>query len=353
VNYLSKKLIGILASSVAVFIVITWLLLPDHIFTFHPTTKKPTTSNLTQTDQEHAADTKKDSDGDGIEDWKEILWNTNPYTADTDGDGITDDREVAERQKTGESLSTVGETRLIRDIVIESFPQGDIPADPDSNISERAIENYVNGYLTSAYNEVRTGEKIDVEQLSQMLLSELKQEIMQAQKPSQDTFAAKNEITVISDPSPEIIRNYLNELGMVFLAADGPTTPAYQIIQRVIGIVGEDAEVDYTEIRQLREHSLLYLSFGTRMREMAVPEHLVDAHVDMMNSFVRISIILEDIMRVEFDPLKGFTAAVAYFTEVEESKKPLAVFVAAVRENNFYFELTEGGIVFAQHAAKL
>ena len=41
-----------------------------------------------------AKDTNKDSDGDGLKDWEEALYGTNPQKADTDGDGTPDGEEI-------------------------------------------------------------------------------------------------------------------------------------------------------------------------------------------------------------------------------------------------------------------
>lgn len=41
------------------------------------------------------ADANKDSDGDGLKDWEEAIWQTDPQNPDTDGDGTPDGKEVA------------------------------------------------------------------------------------------------------------------------------------------------------------------------------------------------------------------------------------------------------------------
>ena len=40
----------------------------------------------------------KDSDGDGLKDWEEAIWRTDPARADSDGDGTADGREIADNR---------------------------------------------------------------------------------------------------------------------------------------------------------------------------------------------------------------------------------------------------------------
>jgi hypothetical protein len=43
---------------------------------------------------ESSANDTVDSDNDGLKDWEETLWGTDPHKADTDGDGTPDGQEV-------------------------------------------------------------------------------------------------------------------------------------------------------------------------------------------------------------------------------------------------------------------
>ena len=49
----------------------------------------PETTNSVQ-----SAVLAKDSDNDGLKDWEEQLWKTDPYNSDTDGDGTPDGLEI-------------------------------------------------------------------------------------------------------------------------------------------------------------------------------------------------------------------------------------------------------------------
>ncbi len=62
-----------------------------------------TLGNKTLQDQELAAQGFKkidqpDSDGDGLADWEEELWETDPQKSDTDGDGTSDGEEIKARR---------------------------------------------------------------------------------------------------------------------------------------------------------------------------------------------------------------------------------------------------------------
>jgi len=55
---------------------------------------------------------EKDSDGDGLLDWEESLWGTDPFLVDTDGDGILDGEFVASRKKDKSTSQIVADENL-------------------------------------------------------------------------------------------------------------------------------------------------------------------------------------------------------------------------------------------------
>ena len=55
----------------------------------------------------------QDSDGDGLPDWKEVLYNTDPHNPDSDGDGVSDGDEAAQGSnpaRSGTETSSSGYT---------------------------------------------------------------------------------------------------------------------------------------------------------------------------------------------------------------------------------------------------
>ena len=83
----SKKLVLIFVGSV--FIVIGFA-----YATFNLTRKETYVATTLEATTTNSALLAKDGDSDGLKDWEEQLWKTDPYNPDTDGDGLNDGEEV-------------------------------------------------------------------------------------------------------------------------------------------------------------------------------------------------------------------------------------------------------------------
>ena len=352
-GYSSKKLISIVASSTAVLVFVLWLAFPHTHIRSNSLSFEAQKTNSSQT-HVYNDDPNKDTDDDGLKDWEEVLWNTNPYTVDTDNDGVSDATEIEERKKAGSgpriSQNTGGS---VRNIIAQTFPYGSTRLNTDVNISKAVTEKFMETYLKEKYQEQAAGVSVNQEQLSASLLNDFKDKLETERFQQQGVFVTKQDIKIGTETSPEHMRSYFNELGMILLTTDSPDTPEFEIIKEIINQTDGNFEFNSARIKKLHDYSLMYLSYATRMRDMRVPQNIVSAHVDMTNSFIRLSMIVEDIMHVEFDPLKGFAAVGAYVDEIKRSEQPLRVFVEEIKKNNLTFAETEGGMVFANFTAKL
>ncbi|MCR4311641.1 MAG: hypothetical protein NUV54_03715, partial [Candidatus Taylorbacteria bacterium] len=63
-------------------------------FFVYKTKKEVYTAPLTVQKSEESPLLAKDSDSDGLKDWEEQLWKTDPLNPDTDGDGTPDGAEI-------------------------------------------------------------------------------------------------------------------------------------------------------------------------------------------------------------------------------------------------------------------
>src|SRR3989338_5773509 len=91
--------------------------------------KSPLAVVLEQTSQLDA-----DSDADGLKDWEELLWKTDPNKEDTDGDGINDNEEI-----------TLNRNPL------KAGPNDKISEKEDLVAQEKAVSDSNQNTLTAAY----------------------------------------------------------------------------------------------------------------------------------------------------------------------------------------------------------
>src|SRR3989344_4421706 len=107
------------AGLIAVLMVAGGYVLPGFQF---PETK-PVNAELT--DDILAEYVAKDTDADGLPDWQEVLYGTNPNVADTDGDGISDGEAVRQGLLTPTSLSS----QIPEDPIGEEDIPGEVPTE--------------------------------------------------------------------------------------------------------------------------------------------------------------------------------------------------------------------------------
>ena len=89
-NYLPSK------KFVLVVLAISMVALAVIMFQFFPFNSKEVAQKNDE-DEARAELLQKlqgDSDGDGLRDWEEVLWKTDPQKNDTDGDGTADNDEI-------------------------------------------------------------------------------------------------------------------------------------------------------------------------------------------------------------------------------------------------------------------
>lgn len=203
-----------------------------------------------------------DTDGDGLLDWEEALWNTNASAADTDKDGTSDGAEVA----------------LSRD------PNTAGPNDtwnPNSYLDE-----YVSGIaidtnsLTSriARNLLVAVGQTDSPNIAQDLLAQIQSEIKR-------TTPVKQENLITFDSTDkEKMQIYANQLLSIY-----------------------QEETTLVMISNPSDTNLIitaYKNMASRLTAIPVPRDIGAAHTSFINNMINMAIFTDIIARAESDPIK-------------------------------------------------
>jgi hypothetical protein len=264
---------------------------------------------------------EQDTDKDGLKDWEEVLWRTDPQKADTDSDGTPDGKEVElERNPT-----VKGPKDKISD---NPFAQNQ---DGTKSESLTATDKFARDVFTQYMTAKQAGGGVPLTTAEQ-------KEIVLNMLDKSDSILIKPEyvradLVIAKDSSPETIRAYGNELGRII--------KTYSISARDEGIILKDSveEEDAESIKELDPIIKAYQNLLTNFLKTAVPGNASLIHLALINSFSDMITTVQGMRNVYEDSLSTLQAA-GHFPDAR------AGMIMALQRVNTYFK--ENGVIFTE-----
>ncbi len=265
-----------------------------------------------------------DSDGDGLMDWEELLWGTDPFNPDTDGDGTSDYDEI----------------RMGRD-PLKPGPDDFLPTDEVKRKTNESIESdlsetdkFARMFLAQYVASKERGDykEGDYEKLLSFVLQPDKE-----YKFFKKTAGDFKTITT----SETSLKNYGNTLSKII--KDGQIKyPASELVemQKVLdGYENLNAE-------NIRQASNRYLYLAEEFSKTIVPINLLINHVKMVNALFLIS---ESVASMEFylsDPARVMDQISLYPDSVEILSNTFKEIDDYFKNQNIKFSTAEDGYIF-------
>jgi hypothetical protein len=222
----------------------------------------------------------KDSDKDGVLDWEEGLWNTDPNSKDTNGDGVSDKKEI-EKLKIENGLNQP-------------------PQDPETLTK---TDKFSQELFTTVAALSQSGEldQMSIDQISESLKEQIQTKTIRV------VFTV-DDITVVNDNSIEAIKAY-----------DAVTTnisSKYQLEIDPIFILEESmmesGEMDSEVLAKLDPLIVKLEAKIEGYKNMKVPSEFTQPHLSLMNAMQRLAENLIDIRNLENDSLVALGAISKY-----------------------------------------
>ena len=227
----------------------------------------------------------KDSDKDGMLDWEEGLWGTDPHNRDTDGNGIDDKSEIETKKLTN------------------GF---DTPAqDPDTLTQTDKFSQELFAAV-AALSQSGELDQVSIDQISEALKEQIQNKTVKKVFTSSD-------LSISGDNSEQAFISYNNTLNIIYAKYPIQNSPL-EIFQE---FVGDGVEVNPEALLKLDPIIKQTEGFVNEMTKMSVPSNLVQAHLDMLNALERVSENLNDIGLIEADPLIAMGAISKYEENTE------------------------------------
>lgn len=279
-NWSNKKRALLIAGAV-VFLVVLFLLKNGTL------SKQNLTSALRGSD--NASNTiilqdliNRDTDGDGVLDWEESLWGTDPTKKDTDDDGILDGVEIA---------------RLKSESV----------ASKESNSTEEENLTKTDEFSRELFSTIATLNQAG--EIDQATIDKLGSSLAeQIQNATPRKVFMSSDIKIINSNTNTDFLNYNSSLNQIY-ARYPMKTGAVAILQEFVN--GDES----TSSDTLSKLSPIIEQTGKIINELlktSVPSELTQLHLDFINGLERVMENLSDLQLFDNDPIVAMGAISKY-----------------------------------------
>lgn len=262
--------------------------------------------SLAQASEESAllqAIATKDSDADGLPDWEEALYGSDPRSVDSFHLGMTDGEAVARGlivPKAIADISVATSSPATDDVanIDSSLP----PAPADGTLTAAFAQNFFALYLAAKQNN---GGADLTEADMQSIASDALKSLSAVARSAPDFKSTKD--IVVSGSGPAAMKDYAERADAVLRKnTTNATTNEIEYLKRVI--VSNDA----TALPYIIAIAKGYRDSAVGLSMLPVPQELAVSDLALVNAMMRVSQAITDFARVEADPLTTMLALQQY-----------------------------------------
>lgn len=273
--------------------------------------------------------TTLDSDNDGLKDWEEELWGTDPLNPDTDNDGTDDGTEIAVGRNPliaslGGVVDTLDSEVLYKKSSIEVIELS------ETDVTSRT---FFKKYLTL----LQSGENLDEETRNTLVTETV--EDMFAETPSPQIYN-RSDITTTTN-SDEALQNYGN-IVMAIIDNYAQHNPTNEIL-----LFEEFLRTQNNKsLEDLVDASTMYEQISEDFVVVTVPEDLISVHLDLIEGYLTLSRALTHMGNIFKDPVLGASSFKEYMETLEQQEDLFVFLKEYFNKNNIAFGETEPGYVW-------
>lgn len=268
------------------------LLLVFGVYVFAKDAEFPSVAQASMESSLLQAVATKDTDSDGLPDWEEALYGTNPKVADSAHLGMTD----------GEAVSR----GLIVPVAITDIPPSS-SGSPETAVGEDTLtaafaKTFFTFYV--AAKNAKGGGDLSEAEMNDVATKSL-ESLSSAVAAAPDFKSAKD--MEVSGSGPEALKTFaVNAEAVLLKNTNNATTSELYYLKRV----AENG--DLAAIPYISAIANTYRTSAVGLSVLPVPPELIKEHVALINAMMRLSQVVSDFARVENDPLTTMLALKQY-----------------------------------------
>lgn len=249
-----------------------------------------------------AAIASKDSDNDGLPDWEESLYGTDPHNPDTFHLGMTDGEAVARGLIVPKVMTETTSASSTPAVSGSDYANYGLPTPSQGTITDAFAKNFFALYLSA--KNTNGGAELTTDQTSALANQALTQ-ISQQLTPTAD-YKKQGDLNV-SGTGPDALRAYAVAAEAIMMRnATSTTMGEIQYLQAAV------ENGDTSAIERLRAISQTYRNVAIGLAALPVPKELAPGALLLVNSMMRVSGIVADFSRIDVDPIGTMLALQQY-----------------------------------------
>ncbi len=298
----SKKVIFLLVAIILAFIIILGARYYTKNQTLSYTNNAPVSNALiaNPSDLVPQVDATIDSDNDGLPDWEESLYGTDPKKADTDGDGTSDGEEV----KLGRNPLVKGPNDKIAGDDVEK--SSTITA-TDGSDKLTATDAFAQGFFVKYSQLQQQGTTVTSDNAGQIASDYLQSTQLPAVKT---TLYTKNNLSLVSTDQASLKAYKQNLVVLMNKYWPNAQNNEVNILQQAFS--SESQTVDGPTLAKLQPVIDAYIKVRDGMLAMSVPTLAESLHLGVVNSLSTYITTLQMILPAVDDPVTALSGLNVY-----------------------------------------
>ncbi len=242
-----------------------------------------------------AAVAAKDSDGDGLPDWEEALYGTDPYTYDTKGLGMSDGEAVARGLIVPKAATPAAAV-----VAAPNTGVTGLPTPHEGSLTDAFAKNFFTRYVEA---KAAVGGDLSSDQIAN-LATDVIASLTASIAPAPDFLSAAKEN--VGAGGEDALRTYAATAEAVF-AAHMQHLPENELDALQAALAGDSSKRAVLELI-----AAAYRDGATGLAALSVPPEVAAAHLALVNGLARAGGAVADFARVGEDPIAAMLALEQY-----------------------------------------
>lgn len=263
-------------------------------------------ANAESSDQLLKAYAAKDTDGDGLPDWEEALYGTNPNDAHSVRPDLTDSQAVAQGLVAPHYAGTAAATTTGESLASQVPGSAAKPGSLTDQFSQQFFDNY----LSTRGSSVPSAS--DMQAFVTNAVSQL-----QASQVRTDAFSAAD--MKVSGSGPDALRAYAANVDAAF-AAHISRLPYSELTYFSDAVEKNDSGA----LASVAAIGLAYTNTSKSFLAVPVPTEAANAHLAIANAMARLGTTITDMSMVNDDPIRAMVALGNYGDDTANLANALA-----------------------------